>query len=104
VSLGLATSCTQAQACTAANAPNGASCNAAQARSVGARIFPATEAGREEFVIFQITVPEFNRMREKIAQRHQELLCVFWGTANQTQKDAICTAASLPAGCLLCSN
>src|SRR5687767_9696001 len=47
----LATTCTQAQACTAANAIGGSSCTAANARAANARIFPLTQAGREEYVI-----------------------------------------------------
>lgn len=99
----LADTCTQAQACTAANAVGGSSCTAAQARAANARIFPATQAGREEFVLHVIVAPRFLDMKASaVVGRHREKLCSFWGTANRTQKDAVCTAAGQASGCELC--
>ena len=98
----LAITCTQAQSCTAASAVGGSGCSAAQARAAKARLYPATQAGREEFVTFVIVAPVFTAMKADIAKRGQERLCSFWATANQTQKDALCTGSGQSAGCLLC--
>lgn len=59
--LGLALTCTQAQACTAKGAPGGASCTAVQARGAGVRIYPQTLAGREEFVTFALVASAVHR-------------------------------------------
>jgi len=98
----LADSCTQAQACTAAGAPGGASCTAAQARSVNVRVFPNTQAGREEFVTFVVAAPRFQDLRAGILGHNREKFCAFWATATRGQKDGICTAAGRAAGCELC--
>lgn len=110
--LGLAIGCTQAQACTGAQAPGGASCTAAQARSVNARIYPQTQAGREEFVVFEIAAPKFQELRfSLVLQSSQKELCDFWATAPRAganSKDNVCSAAGLPTsvsaptGCELC--
>lgn len=98
----LALTCTQAQACTAAGAAGGASCTAAQARAAQARIFPATQAGREEFVTFKMLAPVFIDQRASIGGWHRERLCIFWSSANQTQKDALCTGSGQSTNCNLC--
>lgn len=100
--VGLSESCTQAQACTAGNAAGGASCTAAQARTANVRIFPDTQAGRDEYVLHVFVLPQFNEARNLISRRHQIKLCRWWATANRTQKDAVCTAAGQSAGCELC--
>lgn len=110
--LGLALGCTQAQACTVANAPGGSACTAAQARGAQVRIYPQTQAGREEFVVFGIAGPRFNELRASaVPAFSQRKLCDFWATAPRTgtnSKDAVCAAAGLPTsvsaptGCELC--
>ena len=98
-----ALNCTQAQACTAAGVAGGASCTAAAARAANVRVYPLTQAGREEFVTFVIAGPRFVELRASavpaFAQKKQ---CDFWAVATQTQRDAMCTAANLPTGCALC--
>jgi hypothetical protein len=102
VRLGLAIGCTQAQACTAANAAGGASCTAAQARNANARIFvSSTQAGREEYVSFQIVLPAFQDQIAAVPGQTQREACANWQTFNQTQKDAACTAAGITAPCTL---
>lgn len=102
-SLNLALSCTQAQACTAANAPGGSSCTAAQARGANVRIYPQTQAGREEFVLFVIAGPRFAELRASaVPAFSQRKLCDFWATATRTQKDTTCSSVGLPNGCELC--
>lgn len=100
---GTAGVCTQAQACTAASAPGGASCTPAQARGASARIFPQTQPGREEFFTFEIAAPKFGDLQGGLAQHGRERMCDFWATANQTQRDALCTGSGQAAGCVLCN-
>lgn len=100
--LGLVETCTQAQACTSGNAVGGASCTAAQARAANVRIFPDTQAGRDEYVLHTYVLPQFNAARALIAARHQFKLCRFWVTATTVQKNAVCSAAGQPNGCELC--
>lgn len=101
---GQAIGCTQAQSCTGQGVvcANGSSCTAAQARSCGARIFPLTQAGREEYVTFQLVGPEFISRRDALSSWYQERQCRFWVTANASQRSAMCTAAGLPSTCRLC--
>lgn len=101
-SFNLAETCTQAQACTAANAAGGASCTAAQARAANARIFPLTQPGREEFVTFMIAAPRFQDFKVGIVGRDHDKMCQFWSTATQVQKDTTCTSVGRSAGCQLC--
>ncbi len=100
--LGLAVTCTQAQACTAANAPGGASCTAAQARGAGARIWPDTQAGREEFVTFQWVAGHFLEARASLPTLAGPDYCGWWTAQNQTTKDAECTKIGAPTGCSIC--
>jgi hypothetical protein len=92
--LGLASTCTQAQACTAANAPGGASCTAAQARQAGCRIWPDTEAGRLEFITFNPgwLADLFKSAKASTPAQIGTEYCIWWGTQNQTQREAVCTA------------
>lgn len=98
----LAIGCTQAAICTAAAAPGGASCTAAQARSVNVRIYPSTLAGREEFSQIEIALKRFNELKAEISKRALERLFKFCSTATQPQKDALCTDSGQAASCLLC--
>lgn len=104
LSFALSIGCTQAQACTAAGAAGGASCTAAQARAANARIFPATQAGREEFLIFVIIlgfgIPEFDRQAFTFDQGQ---FCPLFKAATQTARDNACTAIGASAGCEPCS-
>lgn len=95
-------SCTQAAACTAAGAVGGASCTAAQARTANARIYPATLAGREEYVTFVWVVPQFLAAVEVPSVFEQERMCLNWQTMTTTQRNTLCTAALRPTGCRLC--
>ena len=100
--LQLTAACTQAQACTAASAPGGASCTAAQARAANARIWPDTLAGREEFVTFVWIVPHFQEAKSGLPSQGYGGYCNWWTAQNQTTKDAECTKAGLPTGCSIC--
>lgn len=100
--LGLALTCTQAQACTSANAPGGASCTAGQARNAGVRIWPDTQAGREEFVTFQWVAGHFLEARSSLPALAAPDYCAWWTAQNQTTKDAECTKIGAPAGCSIC--
>jgi hypothetical protein len=62
-----------------------------------------TQPGREEFVLFKIAAVQFNFLKANyVIPRERDKLCAFWATANQTSKDALCTAAGRSAGCLMC--
>jgi len=97
----LATGCTQAQACVAANAVGGASCTQAQARARNAEIFAATQPGRESFV-FSTVVDKVQEFTATAAVDDLVATRIWWTTlATRAQKDAICTAQtpSLGNGC-----
>lgn len=94
--------CNQAQACTAANAPGGSGCSATQARNAGCRIWPDTQAGREEFVTFQWNAPRFLEAKASLPSLAAPDYCDWWGAQNQTTKDAECTKIGAPTGCSIC--
>jgi len=94
--------CTQAQACVVAGATGGASCTAAQARAVDARIWVnTTEAGRTEFVTFFMVSPAFDDQYSAVPGWDQYIQCVTWNAASQATKDAMCTNAQRPVPCTL---
>lgn len=86
--------CTQGAACTAVSAPGGASCTNAAARQAGVRIWPDTEAGRQEFVTFAPgwVADLFKAARNGIPGQIAIDQCIWWGTLNQAQREAHCTA------------
>ena len=88
--LGQAASCTQAQACTAAGLASG--CSAATARNNNVRIFPATQAGREEFVTHMIVAPRFVDMKAAVDARAREKFRAACLAASQSERDAACAA------------
>jgi hypothetical protein len=96
----LTRTCTQAQVCTAAGTPGGSGCTAVQARTAGVRIYPLTQAGREEYVTFGIALPRF---LELVAAQTAETLratCTAWNALSQSARDTFCTGTlGLPAGC-----
>ncbi len=99
LTLGLAVGCTQAQACTAANAAGGASCTAAQARAANVRIWPATLAGREEYVMFQIAVPRFNDLAGGMDNLKEAVRKLQIPALSTVTKNSACSTMGLPAGC-----
>ena len=98
---GLPRTCTQAQLCTAASVAGGASCTAAQARAANARIYPLTQAGREEFTTFGIAAPKFLELVAEVAADQKRDACEKWTAATTTQKNNACAAIGLPNGCQL---
>lgn len=100
--LNLLVNCTQAQACVAANAPGGASCTAAQARGVGARIYGNSQAEREDFVIREIVLPDFVSLKTQLFRNGQTAYCLWWDAQNQTTKNAELTKIGLPTGLTAC--
>lgn len=104
-SRGLALSCTKAQACVAYGAVGGASCTDAQARAVGAMIYPITNGGRSDFVKFKYAGVAFTASKAELSAWNQIKYCRFtYPGQNQTARDAACTAKGLSAGCELCPN
>jgi hypothetical protein len=102
VGLGLAITCTQAQACTAANAAGGAACTAAQARAANARIYGATQPLREEFVSFFILLPAFQELVNRDVAWDQIAFCAAFNAGTQVARDNSCAAVGQPAGCDPC--
>jgi len=99
---GKAAGCTDQGAsgtCVAAGAAGGSSCTAAQARAANARIFPATQAGREEFVQFKIAAPTFVAMKNELPTFSRAAYCSWFGLQTQTTQDSECTKIGLSAGC-----
>lgn len=97
--------CTQAQACLAAQAPGGSSCTAAQARGINARIYPATQAGRDEYVTFKIALPAFLSQLKDAGSLHQTVGCEYLlSPSGSTDLTNVCTNAGLPAppACKIC--
>lgn len=95
-------SCTQAAACTAAGAAGGAGCSPAQARAAGARIFPQTTAGREEYLSFSIVIPTLDDRKQSLPVVQTARRCANWAQLDQASKDAECTRTPYPgleAGC-----
>jgi hypothetical protein len=94
--------CTQAQLCIARNVPGGASCTAGQARNAFARIYPITQAGREEFLIYYLILPSFRSLDAEDFGFDGKIFCMAWPVLSQSVKDNICTTAGLAAGCNPC--
>lgn len=99
VQYGLPRTCTQSQVCTASNTPGGASCTAAQARTNNVRIFPLTQAGREEFTTHRIAAPKFTELVRDQRNEDRRAFCAGWNAASQLAKDNACSDLGLPAGC-----
>jgi hypothetical protein len=98
----LGQNCTQAQACTAVNAAGGAACTPAQARTANVRMWPNTQAGREEFVTFYLIAPRFQDLVSGTVGANRARYCAWWALQNQTTKDAECTKLGQPTGCSIC--
>jgi len=98
----LPATCTQAQACTALLVPGGAACTAAQANAANARIYADTLAGREAFVTIEMVRLGAGAFLAEQLRREQNTFGIWCRAATQVQKDVICTAAGLVAGCNPC--
>jgi hypothetical protein len=95
----LARTCTQAQICAAAAAPGGSGCSAAQARSAGVRIYPLTQAGREEFVTFGIALPAFLQLVNNQKAEDRRAFCEGWAATSVANRNAFCTTMGQASGC-----
>ena len=98
---GLARTCTQAQICTSAGAPGGASCTNAQARTSGVRIWPLTQAGREEFITFAPgwVSDQFQAFIATQQAESRRVFCAAWTAATTTARNNACSAIGASAGC-----
>lgn len=97
----LPSDCSQSDACVAKGLPSG--CTANQARSAGVRIYPLTQAGREEYVQRSIVAPEFIERRAGLRGHYLEKMCRNWEAFDASQREALCAAAGLPSTCNLCN-
>lgn len=93
-SLSLPATCTQAQACPG--------CTNAQARQQDRRIWPDSQAGREEFVIFVWIAPDYDAIRTATPGKVLEDYCAWFRAQNQAGKDAECSKIGAPASCNVC--
>lgn len=102
-SLGLPKTCTQAEACVVEpQVTGGAACTAPDAIAAGRRIEPNTLGGRQSFMantLVRAQLPNFDVAWAQEALNDFKLFCA----ASQANKDAVCVAAGLPAGCGVCS-
>ena len=95
--------CTQAQACAASGGSDFSGCTAAQARNAGVRIFPADAAGRDEYITFMLAGPAFQGAKRDLSAWNGEKYCTYiFPTQTQNQRDAVCAARGMSAGCDLC--
>lgn len=98
----LAASCTQAQACAAAVArgiavPGGASCTAAQARTVDIEIFANSTAGRDLYFTHQQAVKVIIPLLIKAAEEADRTAqAANYKAGNDATKNAMCAAAGPP--------
>jgi hypothetical protein len=101
--LGLTDTCTQAEACTAANAAGGASCTAAQAKAANARIYGDSQPEREalftDYAQNSLKAIERALLTEPEARQTCDW---FTNTATAQQKQDFCTNAGNPADCNPC--
>jgi hypothetical protein len=93
---------TQAQVCTALSIPGGASCTAAAARSRGARIYADSQAGREEYLIFELALPGFLSKLATVPASNVVARCVVFAAMNQTDKNTELAALGQPTGTSAC--
>jgi hypothetical protein len=96
--------CTQAQACVPVGRPpcaGGASCTAAQARAAAcnARIYPNTQAGREEMLAFETMIPGLQKLKERGQSLDANAFCeVTWVALTLTERHNECVRAGRGAG------
>lgn len=94
--------CTQAQACTAVNAPGGSGCSPAQARQAGVRIWPDSQAGREEYMLHGVAAPALADIKAKLPASIVIDKCIWWNGQNTTVQNAECATIGAPPGCSPC--
>jgi len=102
VSNNLPSGCTQAQVCTAAGTPGGSSCTAAQARTANVRIFPLTQAGREEYITFNLVAQQVQSYFEATIDYNHNKYCTWFRAQTVTVKNAECSKSGAPTDCELC--
>ena len=100
--LNLQPGCTQGDACTNANAAGGSGCTPAQARAANARIYPGTQAGREELVAFHIALPRFTELLAHAKGRNTARWCERYRALSASAQNAECSAISQPDQCGIC--
>lgn len=98
----LPTTCTQAQVCTAASSPGGAACTPAQARAANVRVYPQTQAGREEFIGVELVLPAISIGTGSAAADERKAACSWFNLQTQPTKDAECSKWGLDVGCNPC--
>ena len=95
--------CTQAQVCVAANVAGGASCTALAAILAGQRIYPDSLTGRNAFIGNELVRSQTNAFVQKQAHLDVNKARAFCASSTQIQRDAVCSAFGLGAGCFVCT-
>lgn len=80
----------------------GASCTSTQARAAGARIYGATQAEREDYVLREIVQPDFTALKAALFSNGQTAYCLRWDAQNQTAKNTELTKIGFPTGLTAC--
>jgi hypothetical protein len=98
--------CTQVQACAAANPPvvpcdesTNAGRNALRAANV--RVYPSGFAGRDEFVSFALAAPQFIDQTNAVPSWQRYVQCLSWQAADAAGKNQMCSQAGLSPDCRL---
>jgi hypothetical protein len=100
--LSLSASCTQAQACVAAGAANGAACSTADAVAVDARIYPNTQAGREELYKANSEARLKAIERRLLKEPDSRAVCTWYASATGVERATFCATVGLPSDCDPC--
>lgn len=98
----LGPTCTQQALCTALNVGTPGACTAGEANAANIRIYNNNQTAREAFITLELVKPplaSYVQAQAEIALAGARTFCL---SANQTQKDAVCTALGLSAGCGFC--
>ena len=98
----LPANCTQQQLCTALNVGTPGACTAGEANAAGIRIYNNNLNAREAFLTLELVKPPLASFVQKQAEKALAALRSFCISANQTQKDGVCTASGQSAGCGIC--
>lgn len=94
--------CTQQELCTAMNVGTPGACTAGEANAAGIRIYNNNLTAREAFITLELVKPPLASYVQRQAEIALAALRSFCLSANNTQKDNLCTSSGQSAGCGLC--
>lgn len=94
--------CTQQELCTAMNVGTPGACTAGEANAAGIRIYNDNLTARQAFITLELVKPPLASYVQRQAEIALAALRSFCLSANNTQKDNLCTSSGQSAGCGLC--